>query len=381
MSTNLRRIFRLKNSPPSSLILLQYMGSLKELGIGDLEQAGLHGLKSCSLQVLEKGWPIYGSNLQTLNLWLPPAKMSLVMKEVPKLPRLEKLSISVQNFHQTSSEPNLPLSQVIATFINHHHDTLRALSLHSELTSPILPCLRYMPHLESFTVFQRFSYNVDLFKLPHKKFLKAQCSALQHLDLQFAYPETDDPDFEYKWIAQGLRWINFPRLKTLKLGSNSPMSYYRGRPRAYCLASSDGPATWLLERFIHDLTHLRFESFYFRYDSVLSVFAGVQSRSRMRILSLHVCYMSPDILRLFPDNLPFLEELQLDALGIRAVKDIDSTRSFDDEVDEVSSIVVHFKKYSCILTFILLCPSVLSGHGTQDIPQVEYLFPSSFTSI
>ena len=264
-----------------------------------------HPLK---LTILERGWSAYRSNLQKLVLNSYLEDVCQILQLAPKLPQLEDLCIFFKTLFRTSCSDEL-IQGTILPFIEVQLGTIKTLTL--DASSEILDLtslLRRLSqiHMPSLTKFNLYQILLDPELTYQAKFLETHRHQLKGLSLGLHFTKHNYLDFESAWFEKLLWEISFSNLNSLRLNLTVPGFH--------------AVQTRFLKRYIRTLRSVEICRWHFDYNELSSVFADTQECRRLRNLSLRILILTPDIFRLFAENLPGLRELKLDVHSVLPVE-------------------------------------------------------------
>jgi len=235
-------------------------------------------------------WASFGQNLRFIRLKVPLDAVHDTISSV-KLPNLQDLSLDFSLWCRDTAA-----SQVIVDFIHNHADTLRFLGIYTRQYLRLFQMLRdvRIPMLDSFQFYQ-FSNCTQIDTAGLQPFLSTYSRTLKTLDLQFHSYNPNIP--RETWLTTP---VTLPKLQSLIV--------------ELWWLSDDGIIQCLLDyvvQYSRTLVSLDVSLAPCSYDQIHGLTTQFSTQGCLRKLGLLAKTMTPQLLVLLSNKLPFLEELTL----------------------------------------------------------------------
>ncbi|KAF8829468.1 hypothetical protein HHX47_DHR3000704 [Lentinula edodes] len=230
------------------------------------------------------------------------------------LPQLEELNISVRRDHlHTQSAPNGSSEQAgfasLTSFLNRNRSSMRCFSFSSQ---DALDCTPLFRSLQRYPVLHKLSLSIPT-STPHlgepsclSQWMSRHCPSLRTLTMNLRFVDNGLPwEESFKdWIQSFLSQVSLPELRSLKLTPGF-------HTESICL---------LVRHFANTLTSLDLSGNHMIFSEVVAVMKELTSfergyrtekTSKLSVLCLGPVSLCPELVDLFAETLPTLQQLDL----------------------------------------------------------------------
>ncbi|KAJ3904958.1 hypothetical protein F5879DRAFT_952608 [Lentinula edodes] len=230
------------------------------------------------------------------------------------LPQLEELNISVRRDHlHTQSAPNGSSEQAgfasLTSFLNRNKSSIRCFSFSSQ---DVLDCTPLFRSLQRYPVLHKLSLSIPT-STPHlgepsclSQWMSRHCPSLRTLTMNLRFVDNGLPwEESFKdWIQSFLSQVSLPELRSLKLTPGF-------HTESICL---------LVRHFANTLTSLDLSGNHMIFSEVVAVMKELTSfereyrtekTSKLSVLCLGPVSLCPELVDLFAETLPTLQQLDL----------------------------------------------------------------------
>jgi hypothetical protein len=280
------------------LQVIHGMSSVKELTLHSWDCLDLPNLLRL-LPVVLAGWTAFGATLRSLTLDVTIEGCSHILTPYMVFPCLEELAIRLSMAYLTTNATKIACD-ILVPFVNNHHPTLQSFYLSSNNhcdVSPFLHGVCHIPHLRRLALFLPFVsiQHANTSGLQH--LLESHSSVLHELTMTFQRPNIyNQPPTAIEWQSWGPLQVALPHLKSLDID----LRYFQSLP---------GIILYLQRFKFNPLTNLVLRNKEFSYAEVVPLMSAVGGGLKM--LSLEVRYLSPQLFDLMAKKLPNLNTLSL----------------------------------------------------------------------